>query len=197
MPGMKLGPVSLFYGLLLAAACGWSFVRGDGQPYLLPGWPFAIEEPELLNAAFLGFCSGAAAVLASRLLSTYFLWAQRLDYAFRSILGPMSLWQIAFVTLLSSVAEEAFFRGALQPGLGLIPTALLFGALHVGPSWRFLPWTLMAIGLGLWLGYLFECTGTLLAPIVCHGTINLLELLAIQTAPEVPEPTEDDSGDDF
>lgn len=197
MPGLKLGPIALIYALLFAAAFGWSLLRGDGQLFILPGWPLAIEEEELQRAMLLGFCSGAAAVLASRLLSTYFLWAQRLDYAFRSLLGPLKLWQIFVLALLSSVAEEAFFRGALQPSLGLLPTALLFGALHVGPSWRFLPWTLMAFGLGLWLGYLFNITGTLAAPIVCHATINLLELIAIQNAPEIPEPEEDDADDDF
>ena len=111
-------------------------------------------------------------------------------------MGPLGLWKIALLALLSSVAEEAFFRGALQPGLGLAATALLFGALHIGPSRHFLPWTLMAFGLGLWLGYLFDITGTLVAPIVCHGTINLFELTAIQNAPSLPPAADNDETDD-
>ena len=66
--------------------------------------------------------------------------------------------------------------GALLPGLGLWPSTLAFGLLHIGPGVRFLPWTLSAIALGLAFSVLARTTGDLGGPIVAHFVINLLNL---------------------
>jgi membrane protease YdiL (CAAX protease family) len=84
---------------------------------------------------------------------------------------------LILVSVFSGVGEEAFFRGALQPLLGLVVTAILFGALHTGPDRRYLAWTLWAIGAGLLFGFLYEWTGGLLAPITAHVLHNAATLL--------------------
>jgi CAAX protease family protein len=81
------------------------------------------------------------------------------------------------VSVMSGVGEEALFRGALQPVLGILVTSLLFGVLHVGPDRRYLVWTVWAIGAGFLFGALYEWTGGILAPMTAHVLHNAATLL--------------------
>ena len=160
------------YAALLAAAVVWSALRGD-RPLL--------QHPDTTPvdawlAAAVGTGGGLLVVLASRAASARFSWARRLEDAFAELVGPLSLMQVLLLAAASAVAEEAFFRGAMQPALGLVPTALIFGLLHVGPVRLFLPWTTMALVMGFALGLMFNWSGTLIAPVLCHAVINTLNL---------------------
>jgi membrane protease YdiL (CAAX protease family) len=84
---------------------------------------------------------------------------------------------LVLLSVMSGVGEEAFFRGALQPVLGIVATSLLFGALHVGPHRKYLVWTLWAVGAGFLFGALYEWTGGLLAPATAHVLHNAATLL--------------------
>jgi uncharacterized protein len=84
---------------------------------------------------------------------------------------------LVLVSVTSGVGEEAFFRGALQPVLGIVATSLLFGALHVGPDRKYLVWTWWAVGAGFLFGALYEWTGGLLAPATAHVLHNAATLL--------------------
>jgi len=84
---------------------------------------------------------------------------------------------LVLVSVMSGVGEEAFFRGALQPVLGIVATSLLFGALHVGPDRKYLAWTWWAVGAGFLFGALYEWTGGLLAPATAHVLHNAATLL--------------------
>jgi len=83
----------------------------------------------------------------------------------------------------SSLGEELLFRGALMPWLGLPLSSLVFASLHIGPGRRFVPWTLMALALGIGFGYLARSTGSLGAPIAAHFTINFVNLRFIVRTP--------------
>lgn len=85
--------------------------------------------------------------------------------------------ELVLVAVFSGVGEETFFRGALQPELGIVATSILFGALHVGPDRRFLVWTFWAILAGFLFGFLYEWTGGLLAPTTTHVLHNAATLL--------------------
>ncbi|HMA33088.1 MAG TPA: CPBP family intramembrane glutamic endopeptidase [Chloroflexia bacterium] len=84
--------------------------------------------------------------------------------------------------LLAVVLEEVLFRGLLLGGLGaLVPAGLLvlvlglvFGVMH-SPQGT-LGMILAAI-IGMALGILFLWSGSLLAPLVAHYLINILQLL--------------------
>lgn len=75
--------------------------------------------------------------------------------------------------LLVPVGEEFVFRGVLQnslsgkfhPVVAVIIASSVFGILHV---WRFPA----AFVLGLFLGALYAVSGSLLAPVVAHITVN-------------------------
>jgi membrane protease YdiL (CAAX protease family) len=58
----------------------------------------------------------------------------------------------------------------------------VFGLAHFAPRRDLLPWTGFAVAAGFGLGALFEATGNLVAPIVAHASINLvnLRLLALR-----------------
>ena len=84
---------------------------------------------------------------------------------------------LVLVSVMSGVGEEAFFRGALQPVLGIVVTSLLFGVLHVGPDRRYLVWTVWAVGAGFLFGALYEWTGGILAPATAHVLHNAATLL--------------------
>ncbi|HEX9100145.1 MAG TPA: CPBP family intramembrane glutamic endopeptidase [Candidatus Dormibacteraeota bacterium] len=83
---------------------------------------------------------------------------------------------IASIALLPAVCEEVLFRGALQPRLGLVVTALLFTSIHTQYSISFdtLAVFLLALGLGLIRKYTNTTTSS-----VCHATYNILVSIGI------------------
>jgi membrane protease YdiL (CAAX protease family) len=134
--------------------------------------PFALADRPLFALA-LGALTAAATLSIS-------LLAYRLVPALRSLadeLGPelvdrARVRDLALLAVLSGVGEEALFRGALQPLVGLVVASLLFGLVHIGPDRRYLAWTASAIVAGFVLGILYEATGGILAPAVAHALHN-------------------------
>lgn len=171
-PRPVVGLAACIYGPILLVAGLWVWLRGDES------WidELLATEVPIWQALGAGLAIGLLAVLVSRWTSRSFGWARRLEMAFIGLLGPLTIGQIVFLALSSSIAEEALFRGAMQADLGLIATSLIFGILHTGPLRTFWPWTLMALMMGFVLGGLRIWTGGLLAPCICHLTINLLNL---------------------
>lgn len=74
----------------------------------------------------------------------------------------------------AAIGEESLFRGAVQPVLGILPTSLLFAALHIqyGPSVSIAYILLLAIGLGL----LRKKINTS-AAFVAHASFNFLSVV--------------------
>jgi uncharacterized protein len=83
---------------------------------------------------------------------------------------------IAAIALLPGICEEILFRGALQPRLGLIVTAILFTSVHTqyGFSFDALAVLIVAIGLGLIRKYTNTTTSG-----VAHITYNVLAGIGI------------------
>ncbi len=104
---------------------------------------------------------------------------KKLSAEFREMLGDLSSPVIAVLAVTSAIGEEVLFRGAVQPLLGLWLTSAIFGFVHGGLQKRLLAWTIFATLAGILLGGLFEYTGNLLAPILCHLTVNYWNLHAL------------------
>lgn len=104
--------------------------------------------------------------------------------AFRHILmqmiGAASIPASIYLAVVSALGEELLFRGAIQPEIGLIGTALLFGLLHLGPQGIVSVWTLWAVLSGLMFGWMFEQTGSLLPVILCHIFVNTISMLRLR-----------------
>ena len=92
------------------------------------------------------------------------------------VLGRRTVGECVVLAAVSAIAEEALFRGALQPHLGWVGASLLFGLAHFAPRRDLLPWTGFAVLAGFVLGALFEVTGNLIAPVVAHFAINAVNL---------------------
>ena len=88
---------------------------------------------------------------------------------YRDLLKPLfaeiGALEVVVISLAAGIGEELFFRGALQPEVGLIPASLVFGVLHMGTrgTIAFGGW---AAVMGAALGWLAVATEGLLAPIV-------------------------------
>lgn len=188
--GLSTGMAVVFYGILLALAwlLGVWWLDLD-----LVEWHDWWETPMWLDAG-LGIALGVTTVIATRILEKTTEWARVLGEEFRKILGDLTPNQVFVFAVTSGVAEEVFFRGFLQqalteyvfgtetPGmiLGLVVASLVFGLVHIGPDReKFLPWTIMALVLGVLFGVLYLYTGNILAPLIAHFTINFFNLLHI------------------
>lgn len=160
---------ALFYGLLALAAAVFGAFRGRNV--------FALGDRPLVDLA-LGVAVACGTVALG--VAMY-----RLVPAMRDIakeLGPRIVdgttrGDLVLISVFSGVGEEALFRGALQPEIGLFAASLLFGVAHVGPDRRYLVWTLWAVGAGFLFGALYQWTGGLLSPTVAHATHNAATLL--------------------
>jgi hypothetical protein len=171
----------LFYGLLLGAALAWAWL--GGRSLLWASETAAQRGVSPLVDIGAGVLAAGIVVLLSRQLTLRTRVGDQLARSLRAVLGPLSLAECWLLALLSGVAEEAFFRGALQPQVGLLAASLLFGAAHFVPRRELIAWTGFSIAAGLLLGWLFDATGNLLAPIVAHAGINGVNLRHL-TRPE-------------
>ena len=97
------------------------------------------------------------------------------------LFAPCSVLDLAVLSLLAGAAEEMLFRGTLQaalgdwlnPAAGLVLASLLFGLVHpITPTY-----VLLAALLGLYLGTVWQATGSLLVVIVAHAVYDFLLLL--------------------
>jgi len=169
-----LSAIGLFY-LIVGAGAAAMIRICDIDVVFLPR-----DDP---GRAALGIALGAgfalAVVLLSSLGSRRYAWVRSLENEFRRLLGPMSDSEAFIAAVLSGCAEELFFRGALQPLLGLVGASLVFGLVHVGPGRRFLPWTAFALVAGFAFGSLVHFGFGLLPAMISHGIVNFLNLRRI------------------
>lgn len=158
-----------FYGVVAVFALGFALfstgVRG------LFG-----EAAPTVEGVLVGLGLGLALVALSRVGSRAWNPMRRAMESLATLLGPIGRGEAILLALLSGVAEELLFRGALWPHLGLVGTTLLFGLVHVLPRRPLWVYPLFATAAGLLLGLLRDGTQSLVPPIVAHVTVNALNL---------------------
>jgi len=162
------------YALLLGVALLWAGLSGDSLLYLSPEAEVRGVRP--LRDVGLGIVTGVLVILLSDQLTRRTRSGEVLARALGQLLGRLTLAECVLLAAVSGVAEEAFFRGVLQPRIGLLAAALIFGLAHFVPRRELAPWALFALAAGLLLGILFESTGNLVAPAVAHASINAVNL---------------------
>ena len=173
-PQRLLGLAGALYAVLFGAALLWTTV--DGRSLWFASLAAQRRGIALLPDAGAGALTGAAVVILSRLLTRRTRWGAALARRLGGLLGALSLRDCWLLAALSGVAEEAFFRGALQPRVGLLAASAIFALAHFAPQRELLPWTAFSLLAGLALGGLFAATGNLLAPVVAHALINGVNL---------------------
>lgn len=158
-----------FYGVVTLFALGYSAFSGTLPTLFGDAAPSgsALLAGLVVGLAIVGLCRIGARVLPA------------VDHAATSLarlLGPIT-WRGALgLALLSGVAEELLFRGALWAHLGLFGTTFLFGLVHVVPKRELMGYPLFALGGGLLLGLLRQGSGNVLPAILAHATVNAWNL---------------------
>jgi membrane protease YdiL (CAAX protease family) len=175
LPAARLVRLALvFYGLLLGVAVLW---RGlGGGPLGYASAEAAARGLSPLRDTAAGLAAALVLVVASRQWSARTRAGAALSRALAAALQGLGPGQILVLALSSGIAEEAFFRGALQPAVGLVAASGLFGLAHLAPRRELWSWAPASALAGLALGALFETTGNLLAPVVAHVAVNALNL---------------------
>ncbi|HKQ37644.1 MAG TPA: CPBP family intramembrane glutamic endopeptidase, partial [Verrucomicrobiae bacterium] len=103
------------------------------------------------------------------------------EHVIRPVFGGWSLVQLAVISSLAGICEEALFRGALQGGLvdlfgtgpALLVASGVFGLAHPVSK----QYIVAAAIIGFLLGELLIMTGNLLAPIVAHAVYDFCALV--------------------
>ena len=134
----------------------------------------------------LGALLGLVSVRLSRLMSSQFRWAKRIDDDFAPYFREQSSLSLTLLALSSSLVEEIVFRGWLHSLIGFIAASVTFGVLHMPPKREHWPWTISALIMGFVLGGLYEWRGSVTAPFVTHFTINYFNLHALARRPLIP-----------
>ena len=162
-----------FYALMGAAALIWRLVADGALP-----WAESPDSPALpihVRAA-AGLAAGAVLVVASRVWTARSEAGRALAAELARLLGPLSHVRAWGFAAASGLAEEAFFRGALQPRVGWLAATLIFAAAHFVPAPKLWSWSVFALAAGALFGGLFAATGDLLAPLLAHVLVNGLNL---------------------
>ncbi len=97
------------------------------------------------------------------------------EQLFLQILGEQNMWTVLAVVVAAPIFEELLLRGIMLDGLlkryspakAIIWSALFFGFLHFNP-WQFFP----AVALGLFMGWIYYRTGSLLTVMFIHFVAN-------------------------
>lgn len=189
----------------------WALAFEGGALLLAFGLGAALDAPpfEALRPGWGGTAAGAAvgAGLFAALVAlarSGAAWFERLDRTVREVVGRLfersRTIDLAIVSALAGIAEEALFRGVVQAALadawGTAPAvaaaAVLFGLAHFVTA----AYAVAGVVVGIVLGALFATTGDLTAPIVAHATYDfaaLVWLLRFRRAPSARQEPGDAS----
>lgn len=162
--------------------------RMTGRPFLsfaMP--PGGIKTLGLAAVALIAF-----ATLFASIVFAFDPDALRHDLQpFSEMMKSRTWWLILIAAGIGApLAEECLFRGLLFGVLRRSPFGFSGTALVTAVTWAALHANYSSYGLavitliGLYLAWLRERTGSLLTPIVCHGTYNSLIILLMVVSPD-------------
>lgn len=102
-------------------------------------------------------------------------------------ISPLAIWQLILLGVTAGICEELLFRGAIQivamrwlPAAGAIGlAAAIFGAAHFATWW----YAILATAAGIFLGWLFVATDSLIPPTVAHAVYDVIALIYLARFP--------------
>ncbi len=177
---LTLAVLHFFHAETVAAL----FSHGFGMPWqLLSGAAFGI-----VSAGIISLVIWRTPI--SEILAEYAI----VDLVMKMRFSPFDRVQIS---LFAGVGEELFFRGAMQPVLGIWLTSLIFVGMHgyfKFKSLRHILFGVMMFSLSVGLGLLFEWAG-LVAAMTAHVVYDFVMLQISHRLPFPGTPEEPSDGD--
>jgi membrane protease YdiL (CAAX protease family) len=138
------------------------------------------KSDQILRFLALGGLATGVLLVLSQLFEDWFSSFRNLKIVMISYLGNTSTLTAVYLALVSSVGEELFFRGAIQPVAGIGLTSVLFGLMHIGPKGEVSSWSVWAASAGVLLGVMTDRSGSLWPAIVTHFCVNCYSIINIQ-----------------
>ncbi len=171
------GHIAVGYALLASLATALAVALRDGVPWSLASPWLTLTPLEALGAsAGSGLVLACLVIVATRVTVARYDWAKFLHIELRPIAHDMAWRHIAMIAVFSSLGEELLFRGLLQPWVGVLPTAVIFGFCHQMPGQAKWVWVCWATAVGLAFGIIFAATGSLVGALLAHALINAVNL---------------------
>lgn len=152
-------------------------VVGIGFQDIDPLSPFTAR-PHVMTSLAVGFGFGLACAAILYILR-HLEPLKELENWQQILVSDWSVADVIAVALLSGLAEEALLRAFLQPLVGLLPAAVVFALLHILPDRRLWFWPVMALVIGICLGFLYDAYG-FPAVAVAHCILNGVGLMRLQ-----------------
>lgn len=186
---LRWGRVAIAYLAASASAIAVALLWRGTSPFNYAGEAWLVLPGPLshLYSLLIGLALGALVAFSTRIFVARYAWARNLHSELRPVARNLSASGIVAVAAFSALGEELWFRGILEPWLGLWLQAAVFGIVHAqlrGPSrWTWISW---ATVMGLAFGAIFQLTGSLAGPIAAHALINCLNLSYLKS--HDPEP---------
>jgi len=98
-------------------------------------------------------------------------------------LSDFPWWQLAILSIVAGISEEFFFRGFIQGKfvemggvlLGVLAASVLFGLAHLVTN----TYGILAVLIGMYLGWLLIWSKNLLLPITTHAVYDLVLLVLL------------------
>ena len=134
---------------------------------VVPAW-WQVVIALAASGVFFGFAQGMDSLAHVWTPGTAHRIDQVTNQVFGQLGGPVGVVALA---VAPGLCEELLFRGALQPRIGVVATALLFTSIHTQYALSIDTAAVLVIALGL--GLLRKYTNTT-ASCTCHVTYNLL-----------------------
>ncbi len=94
----------------------------------------------------------------------------------KDMFDSMSVADLVVISLLAGIGEEMIFRGVLQTRFGIVIASIVFGLMHSVS----VAYVVVTIIMGLYIGIIFESTGSLLVPIQLHFVYDLAALVYLK-----------------
>jgi len=134
-----------------------------------------------------------AAILAHFIISRK--WMEEVQAKYAGLIGPLKLgfWEILYISICAGIGEEVLFRGAIQPLLGVIFTAVVFVALHgyLNPKdARISVYGFFMVLVMIAMGVICDQIG-IVSSMIAHTVIDIYLLLVLSSGIGKRQPDED------
>jgi len=96
----------------------------------------------------------------------------------RHFFAQSRVTDLIFISLMAGIGEEALFRGVIQQQFGIVAASIVFGLAHcISPAY-----VIVTVIMGLYIGFIYQATQSLLVPVQLHFVYDLAALLYLRYA---------------